>query len=244
VDGKFRIADQVVAEDSKDYFFAAPKPRYGGYEIVKIQYEPGFQKATVVTMCDGEWTVRGQRMKIKMSVPSSWKIENGEWFWYVVPKDSWDTPFGTMHAGAAPAEQQSAQAAAAAMLRDPAAAARSILESVRADKKELMLSSYEKSSGEVVITNGMQGAVRLRADVDGQFPGLSFTLDKTEVPAGEKAILKIVCEPRDKAAKPTLTARIFVEPTGQVIPVSLFFAIPPEIEKQIPKEARPKLPAQ
>lgn len=246
VDGKFRIADQVVAEDSKDTFFAAPKQRYQSYEIVRINYKDNFQRADAVVKCAGEWTARGQRMKVNLVSTSTWKLEDGQWFWYVVPVTERATPFGVMHAQtagqAATSEEQGRQSSAAAVLRDPQAAARMILESVKADKKELTLSSYEKSSGEVLITNGMQGSITLRADIDGRFPGLTFSLDKTEVAAGASARLTIVCEPKDRAAKPTLTARVFVEETGQVLPVQLLFAVPPEIERQIPKELRRPAP--
>jgi hypothetical protein len=243
VDGKFRVADQVVAEDSKDFFFAAPKRKYVNYEIVRINYKDDFKKAEAVVACTGDWVARGQRMKVKLVTSSLWKVEDGQWFWYVnAAQGPIASPFGTMHANAGktetpPADEQSKQAAAA-VLRDPGAAAALILQSVRADKSELTLKGYENSSGEVAITNGMQGPVTLRADIDGKFAGLTFSLDKTEVPAGETAKLRIVCEPKDKTPKPTLTALIFVEQTGQTIPIRLFFAVPPEVEKQIPKELR------
>ena len=68
--------------------------------------------------------------------------------------------------------------------------------------------------------------------------------DVAGVPAvsPDTAVLKINCEPKDRSAKPTLTARITVEPTNQVFTVRVTFAIPPEVEKQIPKSARPAPP--
>lgn len=241
VDGKFRVADQVVAEDSKDAFFAAPKRRYLEYEIVRINYKDNFQDAEAVVKCVGEWTARGQRTKVNLVATSLWKLQDGQWFWYVLPATTRMTPFGVMHAeggGEGAKGESGAQMAAAAVLRDPQAAARMILESVKADKQELTLAGYEKSSGEVTITNGMLGPVTLRADIDGRFPGLTFSLDKTEVPPGGTATLTIVCDPKDRTPKPILTARIFVEETGRVLPVRLLFALPPEVESQIPKELR------
>ncbi len=241
VDGKFRLADQVVADDSKDLFFAAPKQRYSSFSITRINYSDHFTKADAVVMCGGEWLARGQRMKVNMALPSKWKLENGQWFWYAEPVTEVKTPFGTMHSGSSPAETGKSSAMPA-IPADPQAAARAILAAVKTDKRELMLSSYEKVEGEVKITNGLMGPIKLRADIDGRFPGLTFELDKSELKAGEVATLKITCDPKDRVPKPTLTAQIFVEPTGQVLPVKLLFAIPPEIEKQIPKDARPKTP--
>lgn len=233
VDAKYRVADQVVAEDSKDAYFAAAKPKYLTFQILKITYSDRFTKAESLVSCEAEWVFHGKRSTVKLPATSLWKIENGQWFWYVLPATERQTPFGTMHYNSgAPAETRPALPA------DPEVLAKQILSSVRTDKKSLTLSSYEPSSGEVTITNGMQGSIALRADIDGRFPGLSFKLSKTELKAGETATLRITCEPKDRVAKPTLTARIYVEPISQIIPIQLTFAIPPEIEKLIPKEAR------
>ena len=126
---------------------------------------------------------------------------------------------------------------------DPQVLAQRILQSVRTDKQALMLSGYEPSSGEVKITNGLQGSISIRVDINGRFPGLSFTLDKADLKAGESAVLKITCDPKNRNPKPSLTAQVYVEPTNQVIPIELTFALTPELEKQIPKELRQQPPA-
>ena len=38
VDGKFRQAEEVIAEDSKDFFYNMEKQRYFSFEIVRINY--------------------------------------------------------------------------------------------------------------------------------------------------------------------------------------------------------------
>ena len=238
VDGKYRVADQVVAEDSKDAYFAAGKPRYLGFEIIKITYSDNFTKAESVVSCEAEWFFHGNKSKVKLPATSLWKIVHGQWFWYVLPVTERKTPFGTMHYNTGSQDPTPT----APIPGDPQVLAQQILASVRADKKVLTLSSYAPASGEVTITNGMQGSISLRADIDGRFPGLTFNLSKTDLKAGETATLKIVYEPKDRVAKPALTARIYVEPINQVIPVQLIFSIPPEVEKLIPKEARQAQP--
>lgn len=241
VDGKYRVADQVVAEDAKDAFFAASKPRYLGFDIIRINYSENFTKAEAVVSCLADWYMRGSKMKVNIPGTSLWKVVDGEWFWYVQPVTERNTPFGVMHYNNG-AKEGEPPAPAAAIPGDPLVLAQRILNSVKTDKTQLMLSSYQASSGEVKIINGMQGPISLRVDIDGKLDGMSFRLDKTDVKAGDAATLKIEYNPKDKVPKPTLTARVYVEPTNQVLPVQLFFAIPPEIEKQIPKEARPKIP--
>jgi hypothetical protein len=91
---------------------------------------------------------------------------------------------------------------------------------------------------DVTVHNDMLGPITVSADIDGAFPGLSYKWNRKQIPAGETGILTLICKPADSAAKPTLTVRVSVDPTNQVIPIRVSFAIPPEIEKLIPPEAR------
>src|SRR5438067_7758827 len=50
VEGKFRQAESLVAEDSKDFFYSANKPKYLGYEIRDIAYTDDFTKAKAVVV--------------------------------------------------------------------------------------------------------------------------------------------------------------------------------------------------
>ena len=167
-------------------------------------------------------------------VISHWKVVDGQWFWYMEPAMEVKTPFGAMHMDP---NQKGTEPANA--MPDPQAAAQAILAAVQADKSDVQLSGYESSSAEVHIKNGMLGPVHLSVNVDGAFPGLIAQLDKTDVKGGDTAVLKIACDPKDRSAKPTLTARVTVQPTQQVLNIRMTFAIPPEVEKLIPPSARP-----
>src|SRR5207248_340652 len=50
VDGKFRQAEALVADDSKDFFYSANKPKYMGFEIKDIIYTDDFSKAKAVVV--------------------------------------------------------------------------------------------------------------------------------------------------------------------------------------------------
>ncbi len=243
VDAKYRIADQVVAEESKDAFFAAAKPKYLGFEIVRINYTDDFTKAQAVVFCETDWYFHGNKSKVKMPANSLWKVIDGQWYWYVLPITELKTPFGIMHYNSSDGTEQKAAEPVAPIPGDPQILAQRILQSVQTDKTELTLSSYQPATAEVVIKNGMQGPISIRADIDGKFEGMTFSFNKTELKAGETAILKISYAPKDRVPKPTLTARVYVDPTNQVIPIQLYFALPPDLEKLIPKDARPSQPA-
>jgi hypothetical protein len=244
VDAKYRLADQVVAEESKDLFFAAAKPKYRGFEIVRINFMDNFTKAEATVACKGEWYMHGQQMPVTMPVTSNWKLINGEWFWYIIPVTTVKTPFGTMNYNAAGEAAANSAPPVPALPADPHVLAARILSQVKLDRDDVQLSSYEPSSAEIHISNGMPGQITLRSEIDGAFPGLKVELDKTQVGPRETATLKITCDPKDRAPKPTLTARVYVETTNQVLPVKITFAIPPEMEKLIPKSARPVAPSE
>ena len=239
VDAKFRVADQVVAEDSKEIFFAAPKPKYEGFEIVRTNYWDNFTKAEAVVACKAFWNIQGENMPVTMPITTTWKLENGDWYWYWRAPEKVETPFGTMNFNSGVPRDPNTPAAPV-MPANPVKMKEQILSMIQVDKSEIMLSSYEPASAEVKIKNGMPGPISLRTDVDGAFAGFTAKLDKTDLKGGDTAILKIVCEPKDRAPKPTLIVRIYVEPTNQIFPVKLTFAVPPEIEKLLPKQ--PKQP--
>jgi hypothetical protein len=235
VDGKYRLADQVVADESKDLFFAMNKQKYDSFDIVRINYSDDFTKADAVVATKGTWYFRGQKMPVTMPITSKWKVIDGEWFWYVVPTNEAVTPFGTMHFDKGNPEDKGPVPALPA---DPKVLAERILSQVQADKDSVRLSSYEPSKAEVRVRNGMQGEIKLRIGMDGAFAGLTAKLDKETLSAGDTAVLTFICKPKDKSAKPMVSAQVIVEPTQQVIPIKLTFAIPPEVEKTIPKELR------
>ena len=48
--GKFREAESLVAEDTKDFFYNTNKPRYLGFSIQKIEYSDHFTKAKAMLL--------------------------------------------------------------------------------------------------------------------------------------------------------------------------------------------------
>src|SRR5271155_4266324 len=99
VDGKFRKADEYVAEDSKDAFFAAEKMRYKSCEVSSLKFEADFSKATVLTACKTDMFFHGEKFPVTVPFATHWKVDNGQWFWYYIETDHMDSPFGKMNAG-------------------------------------------------------------------------------------------------------------------------------------------------
>ncbi|MBI4877543.1 MAG: hypothetical protein HY822_23175 [Acidobacteria bacterium] len=228
VDGKFRLADQVVADDSKDAFFAADKPRYKGFEIVKIVYGDNYSAARVVTVCDTEMvSPMAGRFPIKAPLTSLWKIIDREWFLYIPPNTGViDTPFGKMGAG-----QTSGNASSPIPARLPDA--QSVQRQVRVDRTAVELSSYEPASAQVVVSSQMPGLVKLSLSY-AAFPGFEAKLDRDEIGAGEKATVLFTCKPAGKTPKPAITVLLMVEQTRQEFPIRVTFRVPPEVQQRLP----------
>jgi hypothetical protein len=104
VDGKFRQAEQLVAEDTKDFFYNASKPTYFKFSINKIQYSDNFTKALATVLCNTIIPVPGFVNKpFDVPSPSRWKLENGQWYWYIDKDQLLQTPFGKRNAPSSPA---------------------------------------------------------------------------------------------------------------------------------------------
>ncbi|MBV8818560.1 MAG: hypothetical protein JO022_09405, partial [Acidobacteriaceae bacterium] len=116
---------------------------------------------------------------------------------------------------------------------------------VAIDGDAIQLKGYEASKGELHVTNKMPGSVSVSVDPL-PIKGMHATVTPSELPSGGTATVVISYDPNDpgiacgactaKAILPTLTAHVRIQPTAQLFPVKVTFAVPPEIQKQLPKQ--------
>jgi hypothetical protein len=230
VENKFRAAEEMVADDSKDFFYNMEKQHYLGYEIVRINYTDNFTKATVVTAVEVEWrSPRIGVMRVKPPMTSLWRQEKGNWYWYVVPSKDWDTPWGKMHPGADTAQQQQM----AALFKG--VSVQDVTRQVAIDRDAMTLSGYQPSNGEAIIANSLPGEIKLRMEAP-PINGMEVKLEKEVLKSGEQAKLSVHYDPPTKEPKSASEIAIHVEPTGQVFHVKLTFDIQPELKRLLPKE--------
>lgn len=237
VDGKFRQAEKYIAEDSQDWFYNNEKSRYISYEIVKIDYSDNFTKAKVMTAVELDWnTPRMGTVRVKPPQLSLWKVENGQWMWYIEARKDWESPWGLMKPGPESKGALQSSPPRSVLEQFKGVDVATVQSQVRVSKTDVRLSSYEPASDEVLVANSMQGKIRLALQYS-SFPGLEIKLDKQELGKDEQAKITFRCNPTEPSAKPTVTAFLRVEPTNQVIPIRVVFAIPPAVEKMLPKTA-------
>lgn len=219
VDGKFRQAEQLVAEDSKDFFYSSNKPKYLKFTISKIQYSDNFTKALATVVCNMFVPFPGFANKpLDVPTPSRWKIENGQWYWYIDPEQLLQTPFGRRKPqpeGGAPASGGGALPARIPGAQDLP----KLLNQVQADKNSVKLDAGKASSDSVVIENRLQGVIKLVLEAP-KVPGLEARLDREELKPGEKASVTFSYKPGKKAPE-RAAATVTVQPTNQAIPVEV-----------------------
>jgi hypothetical protein len=214
VDGKPRLAEQYVADDSKDFFYSANKPRYFSFEISRIDYSDNFTKAKATVLAAMVIPVPGFMDKpMKAPIPSYWKQVDGQWYWYVDPDRINLTPFGKMkESGAKPSGLSD-------FGKGPDD--KTLLAQVTADKGQVEL-SQEGVPAQVTITNRMPGRVSLTIQNQAE-PGLEMKLDHTELKAGEKALMVFRVTNKERHPTAPLTALVLVEPVHSVIPIIVRF---------------------
>jgi hypothetical protein len=217
VDGKPRLAEEFVAEESKDQFYNSKKPKYLSFEILKLDYSENFTKATVTTLVETFVPMVGFANKpMKLPLLSFWKIENQQWCWYLDLEKMSITPFGKMGTSPGPAPN----APPPDLSKGPDVNA--VMRQVTADKTSVVFKRGEASTGEVTITNSMPGSVTV-ALPDQPLPGIDVSLPVKQLKAGQKAAVVIRYTPLQNPPKGPLTVHVEVQPINRLIPIQIQF---------------------
>jgi hypothetical protein len=227
VDGTFRKAFDLVADDTKDDFYGSRTP-LKSFEVQKVLYSEDFATAEVTVGAERIWSMAGQSLVVNLPFVTSWKIERGKWVYHHDPAGDLATPMG----GTRPAanDPSSAPAGIPKDLSDTAllAVGKSILGQSRVDKSDVTLATDRVSESQVVFHNGMPGPVQLTVRTSAEIPGLSAKLEKAQVNGSGDATLVLRYEPPSApAALLRTTVQLAVAPTGQVFDIVVKLASPP-----------------
>ena len=234
VDGNFRKAYDMVAEDTKEEYFNSGKSQLESFKIDAIRFTDNFTKATVSATLSKTAAILGQPFPLTMASESTWKIENGKWVWYNDLKDSAVSPFVPVPS---PSSANASPAAADPRTNGPgdvglpkdfdpktiAAAAQDILQQVGVDRKEVTLATNRPSDDKVVFHNGMTGSVQLELSGP-EIPGFTAKVEQSNVRPGGDAAVVFHYEPNDPAARrDPITVQLVVQPLNQPFAIQVNF---------------------
>jgi hypothetical protein len=213
ISGHPRKAEALVAEDTKDYFYDNNKPAYTHCEIRHVEYSDNFTKAKVVMLCGMYVMVPGFAGKpLDVPIPSTWKIEDGKWVWYVDQHQRRASPMGLEMKPGPPVYTAPGDANPHALPSVPTTPD-FLYSLVKVDKSDVELKRGE--TVEVHIANTSPGTMNL--SVAGKIAGVEATLDNPAPKGNQKAVLKL--KAGDNAESGTL--ELVVQPISQLIPIHI-----------------------
>jgi hypothetical protein len=212
VSGKYRQAEPLVAEESKDDFYGLSKPELHGYKIGNIEYSENFTKAKVVIVGAMPVLLAWAGGKIMdMPFASYWKIENGLWCWYYNKEALRHTPFGDVKT---PPDANVAKPSALPVM--PTFSLAELQSALKIDRTNIQLIINKPAT--VKVTNTLPGPASLTVACpykDLAETGITATFDKKDLKGGETATLTLVAAPNTKLGN--IPLQIIISPTNQVL---------------------------
>ncbi len=208
---KYRQGEAMVAEESKDAYYNGAKFNIDSFTITKVQMAEGNAAADVTIKAKVTLLVPavGQTVHTEVAQPTHWKLENGEWVYFIDPADALKTPFGELN----PQAGAGKPAAGDGTFAKPDLAA--MMRAVQVDRNSVEMKPGENQT--VKVSNFLPGPVDINVE-NFSLPGVNASLDKHHLNQGETASLRIVAS---DSASGSVTTVIDVSPLGTQLPVKI-----------------------
>jgi hypothetical protein len=190
VNQQYRKAEGMVAEDTKDYYYAGSKPEIHKFEVLSVAFSDRFTHAKVLTRCSEPIVLAGfPPTEITVNVPTLWKLENGDWYVYEDPEKI-TNPTGLRTKMQSAVDGASSKVTVPQMPQMPheqPTDSSFVLGKLHLDKPEIRLAPGLVET--VTVGNYSAGPVTLELGYPS--PGIDAKLDRTELDKGDKAILTL-----------------------------------------------------
>lgn len=215
--GKYRQADNYVAEDSKDAYYGAEKPSCKAWKVERFTWEEDYTKARALITCDTSMMTFAGPLAVKMPLTTHWKLVDGQWFWYLPPKPAvWKTPFGEFRPGPDPKGQP------AASLPSKLPTLEEIISKLKLNRNQVAFTRGRESREEVLFTNSSPGPVNLSIDPD-PVAGVKATVEKKDLNGGETTKVIFTYTPGPTKPPDEVTVGLRVDPFALSMPIKLSF---------------------
>jgi hypothetical protein len=198
VDKKFRQAEALVAEESKEDYYAGKKPDIKNFEIMSIDLQADMVakvtiKAKLLMLMPGA----GAQV-FDFPTPTYWKIEKGVWCWYVPAETKAATPFGKMVNDQSRGAGMDMKGAAPGTLDNPDVG--SLLNKIGIDRVSVVLSEKEPVQL-ITITNGLPGPLDLIVDAHVKtIKNIVVDVTPLHLEGGAKAVITVRRQSAGKVA--------------------------------------------
>ncbi len=180
---KYRQAESMVAEDSKDDYYDGGKYNFKSFTIQKVELSNGNTQARVTIVAKVTLVMPQAAFDFDAPITTSWMVEGGQWVLHIEHPTAVQTPFGMIKPGTGDGKSTPFGVVGAA----PSASA--LQEPVKVDRKSVVLTAG--GAPEIVaIANVLPGGVDLEVRSD-PVSGLSAELGKKHLEAGEKTSLRL-----------------------------------------------------
>lgn len=185
VDKNFRRAEAFVAEDTKDSFYTNSKPDIKKFKLGEIEMSKDGTHAVVHLTATVVMTAPVGSQSFDVPSSANWKLEDGQWVWYVSQAPELDTPFGKWRPGAA----GSTGSGMPAGMITPGSSEPLI----SIDRSSVELKAGSRAVQTVTLFNHLPGPVSL--EIGSDLPaGLTVEIDKHTLAPGEKGIVSFSVE--------------------------------------------------
>ena len=234
VAGSYRKALVYVAEDTQDFYFQSPRPKYLSYKIDSIEYANDFTRATIKGTAKRLVDLAVARQEFELPLTDTWKIEDGKWFWYsgAAEQGVIETPFGPIKKtadsgdGAAKGPTQKDLSPEAIL-----AAAQKIQTVTSISKEKLSFDPAKPGSEEIVFHNGVPGVIRLVVSVVDPSGRITARPSDGDVPPNADFNVTVGFKPAERKQSQQATApasapayvKLVVEPFGKTYLVPVVF---------------------
>jgi hypothetical protein len=204
VDKKYRQAEAMVAEDTKDDYYNGNKFNIKGFTIEKMELLDDNTRAKVTIKAKVTLNMPGTGT-VDFEAPSAtlWKLENGAWVWYSDSTGAVQTPFGAMK----PQKEPGKNTSQGLPVNVPSISA--IQSLVKIDRNVVEL-ARDGSPQTVTVSNGLSGGVDIEL-IPARIEGLKTEVRKRHLEAGEMTTIEFRATGGGSANQ---VVKILVSPVG------------------------------
>jgi hypothetical protein len=212
VDKKFRQAEGMVAEDSKDDYYNRAKQDIRGFSIQQIELLDSNNRARVTIK--GKISLKAALLgaqEFDLPLLSNWKLENGQWVWYVDRETRGQTPFGRI----TPPAGDTAKGAPVPPPRT-GIDVKTLMSQVTVDSTTVTLNASHPEQA-VTFTNHLPGSITLELTKP-QMADILIELDKSALTAGETSAIRFRLTGH---AKTSGVLRVVASPLNEVFEIQI-----------------------